>query len=106
MCNKSAVDPCGRSMIRANVCQTSPLTIPISTQRVPTMVTSSPKTKEVSFLKKLKSRFSSDVEFIGAMLEMLDEEMICQDSFMEIVREIAAGKTIAKKTTVATSGCR
>jgi hypothetical protein len=61
--------------------------------------------KEIKFLKKLKTRFTSDLEFVGAMMEMVDDGIITQDSFMTLMREIVSKKGIAK-TTASTGGCR
>lgn len=101
MCNHLKFDPCGRS---------GPIPsckyIPSTKSKEVTKMTNLNKSKEVAFLKKLKSRFGTDIEFIGAMLEMLEEEMICQDTFMEMVKEITSGKGVKKQTTLSTGGCR
>ena len=73
-------------------------------KRKTTMATTT-KEKEVNFLKKLKTRFNTDIEFIGGMLDMLEDGMISQESFMCMIKELV-GKGIKKASPVISGTCR
>lgn len=59
--------------------------------------------KEVEFLKKLKTRFTNDLEYIAVILDMHKSGMIKVDSFIAAVTDVVTVSKPKVNTPIVTS---
>lgn len=66
--------------------------------------------KEIKFLTKLKPRFPTDIEFIGMLVDMLEDDMISNDAFMHMIKLTVkcspAPTPVPQSGRIVSGGCR